>query len=386
MDSTIKKLVSFLGPVIRGYFYDGESSVFVHAIEGSQAEVMLPESVIGDDAAETVKILDSIVAGYAGSNGRYPKSIGVQNVPVTFNLGMSYDEAVSGTFSREPSFIGSSRRSDIMKRKISIVTGGAQGFGAGIVQGLIDEGGFVFIADMNKEGADSLASQLNEKTGSTVALGLKVDVSSEESVEQMMDEIAALTGSIDLFVSNAGVLKAGSVKEISLRDFEFVTSVDYTGFFICTKFASRQMALQNIGSGGRYMTDIITISSKSGLEGSNKNGAYAGAKFGTIGLTQSFALELVSDNIKVNAVCPGNFLDGPLWSDPDRGLFVQYLRANKVPGAKSVEDVRAFYESKVPLSRGCKTTDVVRAICYIVEQKYETGQALPVTGGQVMLN
>lgn len=89
--------------------------------------------------------------------------------------------------------------------------------------------------------------------------------------------------------------------------------------------------------------------------------------------------------IKVNAVCPGNFLNGPLWSDPEKGLFVQYLNAGKVPGAKTVEDVRRFYESKVPLNRGCETLDVARAIFYIIEQEYETGQAVPVTGGQSML-
>ena len=133
------------------------------------------------------------------------------------------------------------------------------------------------------------------------------------------------------------------------------------------------------------MADIIEINSKSGLAGSNKNFAYAGSKFGGIGLTQSFALELAEYGIKVNAVCPGNFLDGPLWSDPEKGLFVQYLRAGKVKGAKTVDDVRRHYESKVPLGRGCRTEDVVRAILYIIEQQYETGQAIPVTGGQVML-
>ena len=91
-------------------------------------------------------------------------------------------------------------------------------------------------------------------------------------------------------------------------------------------------------------------------------------------------------NIKVNAVCPGNYLDGPLWSDPEKGLFVQYLNAGKVPGAKTVEDVRKFYMSKVPLNRGCLPVDVARAIMYCVEQKYETGQAIPVTGGQIMLH
>jgi NAD(P)-dependent dehydrogenase (short-subunit alcohol dehydrogenase family) len=132
--------------------------------------------------------------------------------------------------------------------------------------------------------------------------------------------------------------------------------------------------------------DIVQINSKSGLEGSQRNFAYAGGKFGAIGLTQSFALELVSDNIKVNAICPGNYFEGPLWSDPEKGLFVQYLRAGKVPGAKTVEDVKSFYMSKVPMRRGCSPDDVAAAIFYLVEQKYETGQAIAVTGGQVMLN
>ena len=96
-------------------------------------------------------------------------------------------------------------------------------------------------------------------------------------------------------------------------------------------------------------------------------------------------MELVTDRIKVNSVCPGNFFDGPLWSNPERGLFVQYLNSGKVPGAKTVADVKRFYEAKVPMNRGCYPADVAKAILYAVEQKYETGQAIPVTGGQVML-
>ena len=101
---------------------------------------------------------------------------------------------------------------------------------------------------------------------------------------------------------------------------------------------------------------------------------------------QSFALEMVAHGVKVNAICPGNFYDGPLWSDPDRGLFVQYLNSGKVPGAKTVADVKEFYEATVPMRRGAQGIDVLRAIFYIVEQEYETGQAVPVTGGQVMLS
>jgi sorbitol-6-phosphate 2-dehydrogenase len=136
----------------------------------------------------------------------------------------------------------------------------------------------------------------------------------------------------------------------------------------------------------RYFTDIISISSKSALEGSNRNGAYAGSKFGSVGLVQSFAKELVSDNTKVNTICPGNFFDGPLWSHPETGLFVQYLNTGKVPGAATLADVRTHYEAQVPMNRGCDGKDVIKAILYAVEQKYETGQAIPVTGGQVMLN
>jgi NAD(P)-dependent dehydrogenase (short-subunit alcohol dehydrogenase family) len=160
--------------------------------------------------------------------------------------------------------------------------------------------------------------------------------------------------------------------------------VNYKGFFLCAKAAAPLMKLQHRLNPHRF-ADIIQINSKSGLEGSNKNFAYAGSKFGAIGLMQSFALELVPDRIKVNAICPGNYFDGPLWSDPENGLFVQYLRAGKVPGARTLEDVKQAYMDKVPMGRGCTPEDVTRAICYLCEQEYETGQAVPVTGGQVML-
>jgi sorbitol-6-phosphate 2-dehydrogenase len=174
------------------------------------------------------------------------------------------------------------------------------------------------------------------------------------------------------------------VKTLPEKDFDFVTTVNYKGYFLCVQKAAPILATQRLAR-KEYTSDIIQINSKSGLQGSNRNGAYAGSKFGGVGLTQSFALELVADGIKVNAICPGNFFDGPLWSDPRNGLFAQYLRSGKVPGARTIADVKRFYEAKVPMNRGCTTADVVKAIYYLIEQKYETGQALPVTGGQVML-
>lgn len=268
--------------------------------------------------------------------------------------------------------------------KIAVVTGAAQGFGLEIAQSLAAQGANVILGDINAAGLQAAADGIVAATKAGRSMGLAMNVTDGESLAAAMEIIVRTYGGVDVFVSNAGVVRAGSVKEQSVADFEFVAKVNYTGYFLCVQKVSPVMAWQH-RTCLEWRGDIIQINSKSGLSGSNRNGAYAGSKFGGIGLTQSFALELVEDGIKVNSICPGNFFDGPLWSDPEKGLFMQYLRSGKVPGAKSVEDVKRFYESKVPMGRGCRTADVMHAVFYLIDQKYETGQAVPVTGGQVML-
>lgn len=268
--------------------------------------------------------------------------------------------------------------------RVAMVTGAAQGFGLEIAAALAGEGAWVVLADINFEGVRAAAARLNAEHGEGTAAGVAVNVADADSVRGAVEAAAAAFGGIDLLVSNAGVLRAGSVKSLPVKDLDFVTSVNYKGYFLMVQTVAPVMALQHRACPGRWF-DIVQINSKSGLVGSNKNGAYAGSKFGGLGLTQSFALELVEDGIKVNAICPGNFYDGPLWSDPEKGLFRQYLESGKVPGAKTFADVKAFYEAKVPMRRGCTAPDVMRALYYLVEQVYETGQAIPVTGGQVML-
>jgi len=271
-----------------------------------------------------------------------------------------------------------------LNNKIAIVTGGAQGFGAGIAEALFSLNLNVVIADLNEETGNSFASRLMSKKTPNRAIFVKTDVSDPVSVKELIISTVKEFGGLDLMVSNAGVLKAGGLDEMDPETFSKTTDVNYNGYFHCAKYASEVMKLQN-QENHEYFTDIIQINSKSGLRGSNRNFAYSGAKFGGIGLTQSFAMELAPFRIKVNSICPGNFYEGPLWSDPHKGLFVQYLKTGKVPGAKNIEEVRKFYEDQVPMKRGCKLVDVMKALLYIVDQEYETGQAIPVTGGQVML-
>lgn len=268
--------------------------------------------------------------------------------------------------------------------KIAIVTGGAKGFGKEIAKSLANNGAFVVIADKDILNGEKVAIEINKKHGQRTAMFVYTDVTDERSVKMLINATVCQYGGLDVFINNAGIIKAGNIEETTRADFERTLNVNYTAYFLCVQNAVPVMKKQREVS-QRYISDIIEINSKSGLAGSAMNFSYSGSKFGGIGLTQSFALELAPYGIKVNAICPGNFLDGELWSDPVNGLFVQFLNAGKVPGAKTVDDVRKFYEKKVPLGRGCEAQDVALAVAYAIEQKYETGQVLPVTGGQVML-
>ena len=278
-----------------------------------------------------------------------------------------------------------SRAAGRMAGKVAIVTGAAQGFGLEISQDLVAQGAHVVLTDVNAKGVQAAAAGINAQLGKPRAIGLAINVTDGASVAEAIYQVVRTFGGFDVLISNAGVLKAGKRQDEAGEGLRVRHRGELQGLLPLRAEGRPDPGHAAPGPEGVF-SDIIQINSKSGLEGSNRNGAYAGSKFGGIGLTQSFALELVEDGIKVNAICPGNFFDGPLWSDPKNGLFVQYLRSGKVPGAKTIADVKRFYEAKVPMGRGCTTADVMKAIYYLIEQKYETGQAVPVTGGQVMLS
>lgn len=280
--------------------------------------------------------------------------------------------------------VASSASKGRVEGRTIIVTGAAQGFGEGIARELMAQGANIVVADLNEATGEKTAASFNEKAGANKAIFVKTNVADMASLRNLMKETIVNFGALDAFVSNAGVVRAGGLDVMTPENFEFVTKINYEAYFFCAKVASHIMKIETRYD-PEYFADIIQVNSKSGLRGSKANFAYAGGKFGGIGLTQSFALELAPYRVKVNSICPGNYYDGPLWSNPENGLFIQYLNAGKVPGAKTVQDVKDYYLAQVPMRKGCNPVDVCKAILYAIDQTGETGQAIPVTGGQVML-
>lgn len=265
-----------------------------------------------------------------------------------------------------------------LENKIAIVTGGAQGLGQAISLRLATEGCHVVVADMKEEAAHAAVAEIT-KTTDRRAFALKTDVTQESQVLALFERTIETFKQVDIVVANAAILIAEPIAEADAEKWRAVMNVNLFGNFLTMKHACRVMKPRRRGV-------IVQINSKSGKKGSAANSAYAASKFGGVGLVQSVALEMASHGIRCNAICPGNMLESPLWADPNNGLFVQYLRAGKVPGAKTIEDVRQAYLNQVPMKKGCSYDDVCNALVFLASDAsaYLTGIALSVTGGQEM--
>jgi len=258
-----------------------------------------------------------------------------------------------------------------LEGKRAIVTGGAQGLGEAIVHRLASEGCSVAIWDINADKSNEAAARIANDTGRTV-IGAQVDVCDAAAARNAMDDAAARLGGLEVFVSNAGILKSGDSITFEVEHWRRVIDVNLTGYFICAREAARVMVQGGSGS-------IIQINSKSGKKGSFKNCAYAASKFGGIGVTQSLALEFAEHGVRVNSICPGNLLDSPLWKD---SLFKQYAANQGI----SENEVRKKYVDQVPMKRPCTYHDVTNVVMFLAsdDSSYMTGQAINVTGGQEM--
>ena len=372
LDSPCDKLVAQAEKKIEAYVEKRGHTPKVLLIKG------IGLVAVGDNAKNAQIITD--VYYDAMKIAWYAQSFGGQH-PMTKRQIEFIDNWEVENYRRKVAGAGSKGR---VEGKTIIVTGAAQGFGEGIARNLMKEGANIVVADLNEAVGEKTAESFNAIANNNRAIFVKTNVADMDSLHGLIRQTILNFGALDVFVSNAGVLRAGGLEAMTPENFEFVTNINYKAYFFCAKVASHVMKIQT-AIDPEYFADIVQVNSKSGLRGSKANFAYAGGKFGGIGLTQSFALELAPFRVKVNSICPGNFYDGPLWSNPVNGLFVQYLAAGKVPGAKTVQDVKDYYLAQVPMRKGCNPDDVTKAILYAIDQTGETGQAIPVTGGQVIL-
>lgn len=257
-----------------------------------------------------------------------------------------------------------------LENRKAVVTGAAQGIGQALAERLASEGADVVILDINKDAAEKTAAAIAQASGRKVTAA-GVDVTDEDSVSRAMDEAAKSLGGLDLLVNNAGVLKSHYITEFPKKDWDFVLNVNLTGAFLCVKHAARHMIEGKKGS-------MVVISSRSGKRGGLWNHAYCASKYGVIGLIQCVALDLAPLGIRINAICPGNALDTPLWKD----LAVQYAKKYD----ETPEQVLERYRKRVPLGRGCDVKDIANLMSFLAsdESSYMTGQAINLTGGEIM--
>lgn len=253
--------------------------------------------------------------------------------------------------------------------KVALVTGGGRGLGEALCKRLAAEGCRVAAADINLKNSISLTSELRS------CLPVACDVTDYTQCEQAFQAVIAKFGRLDILVANAGILWSGSIAEMDTAAWKQVINVNLCGSFNIMKACAPYFMEKRSGC-------IIQINSKSGKKGSFRNSAYASSKFGGIGLVQSLGLELAPYGIRINAICPGNLMNSPLWRSGENCLAKQYARNQGL----TEEQLREKYFAQVPMKRTCEYEDVANVMVFLASDlsSYMTGQAINVTGGMEM--
>jgi 3-hydroxybutyrate dehydrogenase len=190
-----------------------------------------------------------------------------------------------------------------LKDKVAFITGSASGIGKEIALLFAQEGAKVVIADLNKEAADATAAELNERGAQ--AIGVGVDVTSEEQVDAAVEGAAQAFGGIDILISNAGIQIVHPVEEFSFADWKKMLAIHLDGAFLTTKACLKHMYAQ--GRGG----SVIYMGSVHSKEASLLKAPYVTAKHGLIGLAKTVAKEGAKHGVRANVICPG-FVRTPL--------------------------------------------------------------------------
>jgi len=243
--------------------------------------------------------------------------------------------------------------------KVALVTGGASGFGEGIVRAYAREGARVVVADLNASGAQRVAGEVG---AAAVAIG--GDVSRGEDCRAMVARAVEAFGGLDIVVNNAGTTHRNKpLTEVTEAEFDRIFAVNVKSIYWMTLAALPQLRAQ--GRGG----SIVNISSTAGIRPRPGLTWYNGTKGAVNTITLAMAQELARDNIRVNAICP---VIGTT------GLLTEFM------GAEDTPENRAKFLATIPLGRMSTPADVANAAVWLAEDatSFVTGILLPVDGGR----
>jgi 3-oxoacyl-[acyl-carrier protein] reductase len=245
----------------------------------------------------------------------------------------------------------------IVENKVALVTGASRGIGRSIALRLAQEGAdvaFTYLSSVEK--GEALTKEL-EAFG-IKAKGYRSDASDFNAADQLVTDVIADFGKLDVLINNAGVTRDGLLMRMSEEQWDTVININLKSVFNLTKAATKSMIRAKSGS-------IINITSVVGIRGNAGQSNYAASKAGIIGFTKSIALELGSRNIRSNAVAPG---------------FIETEMTDAVD-SKAVDD----WKQSIPMKRGGQPEEVADACVFLASDlsRYITGQVIQVDGGML---
>ena len=250
--------------------------------------------------------------------------------------------------------------------KIALITGAARGIGKAIAERYSKEGAKVVIADLNQPGAQAVAAALGPN-----AVGVKLDITDQASIDAAMAQTVAKFGGLDILVNNAGLFDLAPIVEITRESYRRVYAVNVEGLLFMMQAGAKQMIAQ--GRGGK----IINFASQAGRRGEALVAVYCSSKAAVISLTQSAGLDLIKHRINVNAIAPG-VVDNEHWEHVD-AMFAKY--ENLKPGEK-----KRMVAASVPFGRMARPDEIGGLATFLASEDadYIVAQTYNIDGGNWM--
>jgi NAD(P)-dependent dehydrogenase (short-subunit alcohol dehydrogenase family) len=256
-------------------------------------------------------------------------------------------------------------------RQVAFITGGAGGIGSATARRLAAEGAHVVLADLNFEGAQRVADELNAAFGEGRALAVKMDVTSEEQVTDALAATALYYGGVDILVNNAGLATSSPFEETSLKEWNLNMNVLGTGYFLVAREAFKMMKQQ--GTGG----SMVFIASKNAVYAGKNATAYSAAKALEAHLARCIAAEGGEHGIRVNTILPDAILQGSaIWNSNWR---------NERAAAYGVEpdQLEEYYRKRTTLLVNIYPQDIAEGVAFFASSRASktTGCMLTIDGG-----